>query len=126
MRESLIELIGDAQCEWLNEGYEHTTNKCLAEYVADELLAKGITVSPVWPGSTVYYIYDILGEWCMQEMRVTLCTFDEQGLYSLRAKSLNGNQDLSFVRHHPYYNFGVLRFTKEEAEKALAERNKKE
>ena len=89
------------------------------EEIADHLLAEGVIVPPVWVGSTVYYIYDILGEWRMQEMRVILCTYDEQGLYSLRAKSLNGNQDLHFTRSHPYYHLDALRFTKEEAKKAL-------
>lgn len=134
MRERLIELLINApECDKVDENgfctceYSNDIAKCekyRMSRVADYLLAERVIVPPIWVGSTVYYIYDILGEWRIQEMRVTSCTFDEQGLCSLRAKSLNGNQDLPFVRHHPYYNFDVLRFTREEAEQALAERNR--
>lgn len=59
MRERLIELLGDAQREWLNEEYEHTTEKSLAEYVADILISNGVTVNEIVVGQIIYrYDFD--------------------------------------------------------------------
>ena len=112
MRERLVELISQVQ---YMSGLE-----CR---LADHLLANGVILPPVWVGSTVYYIYDLLGEMCSKEMSVVECTFDEQGLYSLRAETFDHRISLPFSRKHPYYSLNTLRFTKEEAEKALKERS---
>ena len=123
MRERLYELIIDAE-NAIYRDKTFVTDTERIEKIADHLLANGVIVPPIFVGSTVYYIYDLLGEICVKEMRVVECTFDEQGLYSLRADSFDHHMSLPFSRNHPYYSLNTLRYTKAEAEKALSEMNK--
>ena len=129
MRDRLIELLNaaDKRCSDTKRcadcvGFGHG-NECVNHLIADHLLAEGVVVPQVWVGSTVYYIYDILGEICFKEMCVVECVFDKQGLYSLRAETFDHRMSLPFSRNHPYYSLNTLRFTKEEAEQALRERS---
>lgn len=43
-RERLIELIKKSRREWLEKDYDHDTDKSVDEYVADYLIANGVTV----------------------------------------------------------------------------------
>ena len=120
MRDKLIELLKKFEIKVFAK-----SNPRVIEMLADHLLANGVFVPQVWIGSTVYYIHDLLGETCSKEMRVVECVFDQQGLRSLRADTSDRRMSLPFSRNHPYYSLNTLRFTKEEAEQALAERQRK-
>jgi hypothetical protein len=43
-RERLVELIKKYRREWLEKEYDHETEKSVDEYVADYLIANGVTV----------------------------------------------------------------------------------
>lgn len=125
-RERLIELLDDAQCELLNEEYEHTTSKRLAEYVADRLLSEGVIVPPCKVGQKVYKVVadnrvkhpiecKVIGFWISEEVN-----FNNAHL----ARYVNGVFESSFAV--PFTDFGRTVFlTKEEAEQALAEGSKR-
>lgn len=55
-RQRLIEFIKKSHTEWLQKEYDHETDKNVAEYLADHLLANGVIVPPCKVGDTVYYI----------------------------------------------------------------------
>ena len=128
MRETLTELLmTPIECDsydCITCEYSLGDEKCqrhISERTADHLLANGVIVPLVFVVSTVYYIYDLLGEICIKEMRVVECTFDEQGLYLLEAEDFDRHMSILFTRNHTFHSFETLRFSKEEAEKAVAE-----
>ena len=102
MRERMIELIQDA----VGGCARH-----LAEIIADHLLANGVIVPPCKVGDTVYYITGIHGR-IVGEATVEEIYFSES--------------DFSFLVSTKYTSFVLqqyeVRFTREEAEKALKEK----
>lgn len=91
-------------------------------YVAEILVEKGWCRNPVNIGDTVYYCYDLFGEYLIQEMVVTEFEIKEGELHRIRAKSFNGMDTRDFVKNHPYNSLDVIRFTKAEADKWLEEK----
>lgn len=117
MRDRLIELTKRAQNEWLEKEYEHEIHKDLAEYVADYLLANGVIVPPCKLGQTVYCIFeDNFGEPYISESFVTAIVYRDIGLI-IRCR---------FCFYKPNDIGKCLFFSREEAEKALAERSENE
>jgi hypothetical protein len=56
MRDRLKMMIAEANVEWLNKTYDYETDKTLAEYTTDILLANGVIVLPCKVGDKVYQI----------------------------------------------------------------------
>ena len=114
MRDSLIELTRKAQSEWLNKKYDYETDKELAEYVAE-----GVKVLPCEIGDTIYFVSR--GE--IIPMIVNCISFNGNYQYCLNCHYADEEQYgyslLTFTDKVRGYMFG---FTREEAEKALAER----
>lgn len=106
MRDRLIELSKKAHSEWLQKEYDHETDKDIAEYVADYLLANEVIVLPCKVGDTVYQT-------------------DGEIIYELEIL------DILLRKNKPYYETESIDFdedaigksvflTKQEAEQALA------
>lgn len=115
MRDRLIELLGKAKNEfWCSR------EKCNGtEFVVDYLLANGVIVPPCKVGDTVYIL---VGEpsRTIKEFRVRTILFGETH------DSIGfANKSLFTIWDKRWYDFfGKIIFTtKEEAEKALAERS---
>lgn len=121
-RDKLIKLITKAHIEWLQKEYDHETNKSVAEYLADYLLANGVIVPPCKVGQTVYkvvndkrvkkpYECEVVGFWYSE---------DENCNNVHLVRYVNGAFDCSFSV--PFADFGKTVFlTKEEAEEKLKE-----
>lgn len=112
MRDRLIEL--------LQEAYDGCVNRSSAS-IADYLIANGVIVPPCKVGDTVYVIdYTRLGNMIFD------CTIDEISLYSYGTYYyLNWGLHIPRFKACRENSFGKTVFlTKEEAEKALSERNK--
>ena len=127
MRNRLIALTKRAQNEWLDKEYEHETHKDLAEYVADYLLKNGVIVPPCKVGQTVLFytcVCDEVGKekYDTLEGEVISFSLQKEGLlaYCLYKCGLT-------YWHLVEQDFGKTVFiTREEAEKALAERSENE
>ena len=97
----------DDQCNRINK-----LEMCMIEQIADHLLANGVIVPPCKVGDTVW----IAGEY--------------RGVYSVSVRTMFfSHSGVEMVRTTkcdiPFHDFGkVAFFTQEEAEKALAERNR--
>ena len=101
-RERLIELIRFGY----GKGRANENVKQVEETIADYLLANGVIVPPCKVGDVVYVITD-----CTGDMRRTVTGFTQ-------------NSILSYAMTLPMNKIGKTVFlTREEAEKALAERN---
>lgn len=140
MRDRLIELIGSKVCEayspTCDEWQPHSCEKCFANScrigdLADYLLANGVVVPPCKVGDTVYEIeksclrcmhfvdgdYSNFCECTLDDSKLMFeCDFDKECCYDIVPKR---------------FDFGMIErigktvfLTKEEAEKALAEKNK--
>lgn len=123
MRDRLIELIKASHLEWLRKEYDHETDKNICEYLADHLLAKGVIVPPCKVGTTLYFLYDRpyadkpdltpriyeTDEWYFD--------LDEKGI-SIKPRWVHG-----YKRNYHYYLGESVFLTREQAEKALAERS---
>ena len=124
MRDRLIELIESAKYEYVRQD---RTKPCkyLADYIADHLLAEGVVVSPRKVGDTVYLPWEYDG------IR-SVASFTVLGIYvtgfGLQVATDFDTDDNGYADK---YNNGVFEFadfgktvflTREEAEKALAER----
>lgn len=125
-REKLIKLLKNAKYP-LFKGYPAEVSLGVQhsdlafEYIADYLLANGVIAPPVKVGTEVFFV----AEWDNDVYRVIKGTLIS---YSLDAKSLwfNCRYDCGLNYWHPINDFGERVFsTKEEAEKALKERESK-
>ena len=124
-RDRLIELIADIQNDfekWCVECAEdgHKDHQPLGEYLADKLLQNGVIVPPCKVGDTVYMIFE--NE--IRELRVISLSY----LFSSSFNHFNLHTENSrgAVLSYEMKDIGKTVFlTKEEAEKALAERSKK-
>lgn len=112
MRDRLIELIDDFihnidVTKWYSEEHD--------EGLADYLLNNGVIVPQV--GDMVYQVYDIFNEKVIEELKVLEITSDTKGIKTIYASTKTGSI-YCFSRD---YNLSNIKFTKEEAEKALKE-----
>ena len=124
-RDRLIELIADIQNDfekWCVECAEdgHKDHQPLGEYLADKLLQNGAIVPPCKVGDKLYSVFN--GD--VKELKVIS--------YSLLNSTIGIYQNIHTVNSrgavvsYELHDFGKTVFlTKEEAEKALAERSKK-
>ena len=105
MRERLIELLDTITPNFRFTAWENT------DKIADFLLANGVIVPPCKVGDTVYYFTGIHGRRIVGEATVEEIYFSES--------------DFSFLVSTKYTSFVLqqheVRFTREEAEKALKE-----
>lgn len=85
---------------------------------ADDLLANGVIVPPCKVGDTVYHTYYLFNEIIVEELKVLEVTIDNKGIRRLYGATEKGSI-YCFSRD---YNLNEIKFTKEEAEKALKER----
>lgn len=119
MRDRLIEILLDGVT--FTDEYKFPARK-QAEYVADRLLANGVIVPPFKVGQTVYYLTTIDTEKELNVCDIFCGTvqsigFDGKNIW-VSVKYTNG-----LYYHHKSDDFGKTVFlTREEAEKALKER----
>lgn len=123
MRDRLIELL--LQTETFTSDYSEQARQ-QAEYKADYLLANGVVVPPVKVGDTVFFvdvICDKIGEEKigMEIGEVVSFSIQKEGLWAY-CRYESGLTYWHFVEEH--FNKKVF-LTREEAEKALAERSEK-
>ena len=85
--------------------------------IADYLLNNGVIVPPCKVGDMVYQVYDIFNEKVIEELKVLEITSDTKGIKTIYASTKTGSI-YCFSRD---YNLSNIKFTKEEAEKALKE-----
>ena len=113
MKERLIELL--SKTIYPKEGDDP------AEVVADYLLANGVIVPPCKVGDTVYFIYETYDEEginrCVLDCKVEQLGIDSKSTWFQLGVKLSG-----YFRNNTLDKTVFL--TKEEAEKALAERGK--
>ena len=123
MRDRLIELVETAKCEWKDKVLAKEKVEYLAEYIADHLLAAGIVVPPCKVGDTVYHltseeVLDVLNCAEIYEGKVFSMAKDEDGVW------LYCRYDNGLNYWYAERDIGKSLFlTREEAEKALAERS---
>ena len=108
-RDRLIELIQNA----VNGCARHW-----AEIIADYLLANGVIVPPCKVGDKVYHTYYLFKELIVEELKVLEITIDNKGIRGLYGATESGSI-YCFSRD---YNLNEIKFTKEEAEEKLKER----
>ena len=108
MRDKLIEL----QC-LAYDTYEG--GKTSFEHTADVLLANGGIVLPCRVGDTVYQVDTLFDEIIITELTVTELTIDSDGIKTLYGRTNKGSVSC-FVRG---YDLNNIKFTREEAERAL-------
>lgn len=114
-RERLIELIGNYPC--MNTA-EDRFMESIASDLADYLLANGVIVPPVELGSRHKVYIPIKGTTVVYETKVYGIGIDEDGALVINPKEYP--EDVVSING---FNIGkTVFFTKEEAEKALAER----
>lgn len=93
----------------------------LAENIADYLLANGVVVMPCKYGDTLYDIGEFIADYDSPEIYEIKANFITVWEYDGRVRFTIDGMD------YMYEDFGKTVFlTKEEAEKALAERSKQE
>jgi hypothetical protein len=111
MRDRLIEILLDGVT--FTDEYKFPARK-QAEYVADRLLANGVIVPPCKVGDTVYRVAKHRGVWEVLPREVVSITHRLDHLYRLVWEIFSTQED----------RLGKTVFlTREEAEKALAERS---
>ena len=122
MRERLIELLMQGELEADKQGvFNCSQSKWKAEILADYLLENGVIVPPVYVGGTVYEIRRKAVSPSGRETNCGICT------NSFLKHCINIGSEL-YVKGKPYvksdfYRLGKTVFlTREEAEKALKER----
>jgi hypothetical protein len=126
MRDRLIELLNKAQNDWLRKEYDGETSKELAEYVADHLLAEGVIALPCKFGQTVFVICNTVErieleiENCIYETKIDHISIGAKGAeFHLLYRCITHPDCDWFIEK----DIGKTVFlTREEAEKALAER----
>lgn len=110
-RERLIELCKKANKEWLEKDYNGGTKKSISTYVADYLLSSGVIVPPCKVGDKVYVFANEIRQKEIQKIEI----------------GKNGYMALVFgtTIYDNINQIGKTVFlTREEAEKALKEREK--
>ena len=112
-RKKLIELIEETENKYIEcIRYSAEPRIDFGEFFADRLIAEGVIVPPCKVGDTVYYITGIHGN-LIKEANIVEIYYGESGF--------------AFRVHHGYSYFDLQQretyFTREEAEKALAERS---
>ena len=116
-RDKLIELITKSHSEWLRKEYDHETNKNVAEYLADDLLANGVILPPCKVGNVVYCTVN--GFNTPMEGRVRSITIYDT--FSMFEIAVNGY----YAQRRSNRDFGKTVFlTKEDAEEKLKELGK--
>lgn len=111
MRDRLIELIKARHLEWLRKEYDRETDKNVCEYLADHLLAEGVIVPPCKVGQTVHCIrYDKARKPFVKPLVVLSITMYGKGGITVFTSKEDTLGKTVFL-------------TREEAEKALAERS---
>jgi hypothetical protein len=90
------------------------------EKAADELLANGVIVPPCKVGDMVYSIK--FGDVIELIVKDFLC--DRNGLYSLVVSRKDKYQKCTFEYNRFRGDLNYIKFSQDEAEKALAEKNK--
>lgn len=125
MRDRLIELIEEAHRSWLEYVDECAFNQTALSFtfeqmLADHLLAEGVIVPPCKMGQTVYCVWqysDFAKEEppFIKEARVVAWVIDE-GVPKVVTEDYGEMTD-------SWHQLLAVGFTKEEAEKALAERS---
>ena len=124
-REKLIELLMQGELEADKQGvFNCSRSKWKAEIIADYLLENGVSILPCKVGDALYYhdykcgaFNDNKDEWNIVDSIVC----------EIRIKKKGTLVEMSSGRIFTHKDFGKIIFnTKEEAEKALAERNGKE
>lgn len=111
MRDRLIELNQKAHSEWLQKEYDHETDKNLAEYSTDYLLANGVIVPPCKVGDRLYIIASISQEIIESVVIGMWIVEDSVSILTIHGTILNDS-------------LGETVFlTKEEAEAKLKEQN---
>ena len=127
MRDRLIELIQQAdaicgskkQCEGC-VGFGKGAD-CVDHHIADHLLANGVIVPPCKGGDTVYFPMETNGE-C--EPYVDVGTVFSIGIDERHTMWISVRYESGMNYYHTSSGFGKTVFlTREEAEKALAERS---
>lgn len=115
MRDRLIELIKNAEKAFPKD----KPVLDIEEFVADHLLANGVIVPPVKIGQTVYVVSRYYGGfWRTHECRIDSLTIYEKHMFM----TLFDSDNLDFGIEISEIGKTVF-LTKEEAEKALAERS---
>ena len=109
----LIELVDKAKDEYANDITDHTQT----DYIVECLLNNGVIVPPCKNGDKVY----TYGAKRVKEWEITFCGKNSRGEYLFRAAD-EGFKNLLEFWHYEIKQSVFL--TKEEAEKALAERSK--
>lgn len=121
LRDRLIELIVDAENEIYHEK-PHCTDTERIDRVADHLLAEGVIVPPVKVGQICYKVYmrEIL------EIRVTSISYEPLPAfaYTIHFNSIGVLCLMKDGTKNEKYSWDIY-ITREEAEKALAERSEK-
>lgn len=124
MRDRLIELIGSKVCKGYSltcDEYDpHTcsncyVNNCEIGSLADHLLANGVIVPPCKVEDTVYQVDTVFKETVIIELKVIELTIDSKGIKTLYGMTNEG----SVYCFNRDYNLNDIKFTKEEAERAL-------
>lgn len=122
MRDRLIELINRAKQLYKEDIAFDTIDGAKmpteTDYIIDYLLAKGVVCPPCKVGDMVYQVYDIFNEKVIEELKVLEITSDTKGIKTIYASTKTGSI-YCFSRD---YNLSNIKFTKEEAEKYLREK----
>ena len=125
MRDRLIELLkkADERCEKCKQCQECVAygrgEDCINYLMVDHLLENGVIVPPMKLGQTYFEPCNYLNT--IDECRVYSITQKEDGTFKIRLTNLRGKWVFEITAD----NIGKTVFlTKEEAEKALAERSK--
>ena len=117
-REKLIDLIVSADISLFGTG------KPYAEVYADYLLANGVIVPPCKVGDALYFLYD---DTFAYRPKITTYIYETNDWYfdiDQKGTSILPRSVRSYKGKHHYYLGETVFLTKEEAEKALAERAK--
>ena len=123
MRDRLIEIVKESLVK--NIDYTHR----LAESITDDLLANGVIVPPLWAGQTVYYYNHYLGGvFAYLIDNVGVGYLGKSGIYwTFEAACHDEETDelLDCLDFDLDYIGKTVFLTREEAEKALAERSER-
>ena len=118
-RDRLIELVDKAKEEYANDVTDHTET----DYIVECLLNNGVIVPPCKAGDTVYMVTPN-----GNIRNLTILSIDievEKNEIKITCLAEYQYQGVSYYMHIQSFKFGKTVFlTKEEAEKALAERSK--
>lgn len=119
MRDRLIKLINRAKQLYKEDMAFDTIDGAKmpteTDYITDYLLANDVVCPPCKVGDTVYQVDTLFEEIIITELKVLELTIDNKGIKTLYGATSRGSI-YCFSRD---YNLSNIKFTKEEAEKAL-------